>query len=656
MDFDQLPQDDDEQWQGEGFLETGEPARNPINSFFKFILQIGVLASLVGVVVLAFQMGWIGPERELILQIQEFVDLEQDAVLAGDGPGYLALQATDPSWISAQLKSEHVELARSGPTVVNAVQNGDFIWATLRWRQGEVQRQRIAFFQTQENGLIHIPTGPVSFWGPRWQKDYEWGTLVLYSIDKDWEEEIAEFVTQSIVDACASDCLIRRLPLEITLAANYSETAEPSSLRLPSPRLVDLDSRGRPGALFWARLNDEIISYLKPVTIRFAVLPWRDRTSGLWSEIDFSAYQAWADDFMALHSDITVELVRVQEQPTDLTELVEIYDGINIRPTEAMLAAGLVRDLTDFVDTDPRFDRVNFHAQVWQGALWQDRLWVMPQAATMRLLYFDRGAYGTSGYLNPDSGWTWDDFEHDVQSIAALQPEGDDLMWGFLSTDLDIIISYAHSWDLQCIEIAAVLCQNRLEPQDIAQALDWYTGLVAPNSIPDFSVLNDAEREQALLTWQGANRRAAIWTEFPVDYERQILLSQIGVVPFPGTERFAGITPLTVYGSFISSASEHPRAVWEWLNFLSYQRVPVRLIPARPSVALEMNYWDTLPNQLGEAMQAAFPFALPLRIEEENLLTWSMVEVVLNGSMPPQTALELIPELRWFGAGSAADP
>ncbi len=113
-------------------------------------------------------------------------------------------------------------------------------------------------------------------------------------------------------------------------------------------------------------------------------------------------------------------------------------------------------------------------------------------------------------------------------------------------------------------------------------------------------------------------------------YEFNLLLSPVGVVPFPGSDRFDGITPLWLRGSYISQHSEQPLAVWRWLKFLSYQSPASRVIPARPSVAAETGYWTVLPRPLGDVMRTAFPFARPVTIEEQGMLTWEMVTAVLK--------------------------
>jgi ABC-type glycerol-3-phosphate transport system substrate-binding protein len=132
--------------------------------------------------------------------------------------------------------------------------------------------------------------------------------------------------------------------------------------------------------------------------------------------------------------------------------------------------------------------------------------------------------------------------------------------------------------------------------------------------------------------------------------EFRLLIDPLGVVPFPGSDRFDGITPLTVGGSFINSSSQYPRATWEWLQYLTYQNLnrQQRLVPARPSVAAQNAYWIILPQPLSNAMRTAFPFARPITIDEQALFSWEQLTAVASGERTPQEAALIRPRTPWF--------
>ncbi|MCP4426654.1 MAG: hypothetical protein GY803_19340, partial [Chloroflexi bacterium] len=250
------------------------------------------------------------------------------------------------------------------------------------WNAGRETLQRIVFFQNRAGRLLRLPTAPPNYWGAQWRNEHPWGTLVYYGVDETWAEEVADFVAETVEQVCADVCLESQLPIVLTMAEDYGETAAGGQLRFPSPRLVALDAKGDPAPLYWELLRQQIVRYLTPATIRFAVPPLPNYTN--YGGLAIYNYQTTAAEFMATHPNITIEIVPLTELPDDLAVLATDFDGAAASPTEEMLAAGLVHDLTDYIATDLAFDQVDFYKQIWQGVRWQERIWWMPQAANMR--------------------------------------------------------------------------------------------------------------------------------------------------------------------------------------------------------------------------------------------------------------------------------
>ena len=103
------------------------------------------------------------------------------------------------------------------------------VFGQTRWRRGPeaeaefMAEQRIAFFKNQDGRLLHIPTAPPNYWGIQWGNRYRWGELVYYGVDHEWREDIAAFVTETIAQICATNCLEDRLPLILTVAKDYGQ-------------------------------------------------------------------------------------------------------------------------------------------------------------------------------------------------------------------------------------------------------------------------------------------------------------------------------------------------------------------------------------------------------------------------------------------------
>jgi ABC-type glycerol-3-phosphate transport system substrate-binding protein len=513
------------------------------------------------------------------------------------------------------------------------------VWANLNWTDAGVTRQRIAFF-SKENGGIYQTATDNAYWGKLIVQDTVWGHLRIFEADQNWAGKINAFIADTVGDVCQADCITENLPLTVTVGDDFAETAVANQIHIPSPRLLALDEHGQPDPIFWEQLKRQIEDRLTPAVIRFAVLGYR-----VWEGETPIDYEIAATRFMEANPHIRVEIVNLETWPADSTTLALNYDGAAVSPTEAMITQGLVQDLTDFINTDLIFNQGDFYEQIWQGAAWQDRTWFVPQGARMRVLFYDKNAYEHAGLPEPSLRWTWDEMAHDIAVLADSQLSDNYLQWGFLDTGLDSLYSYAYNWNNHCTEAVTVLCQNALQPSNISAALAWYQKLVDdPGYTPDLTQFTDeADRQFVMWGFQGAKREAVIWVDLPNNYESQLLLEPIGVVPFPGSDRFDGITPLWVAGSFISSESKRPFATWQWLKFLSNQRPPPRMIPARPSVANAIGYWNLLPRDLGNVMRTAFPFARPVTISDQTYLSRERVTAVISGNATTTQAAQRPP-------------
>ncbi len=600
-------------------------------------------------VVLLLSGGWLWrtlqtqlaeAEQDAINLAQNALDFERDAYLAGDGDLFYSFQADDPAWFAAQLQPVNGRFYRHNPTVTHAEQHGNNIWANLAWTEGDQTYQRVAFWQLQPDGsLIRQPEAP-GYWVGFDSALYPWGQLDYSQIDADLARQIGPYVTEQLAALCRDNCPMAERPFSLTLAKDFQESANPDQLRIPSPRLVGLDETGAPSDLFWELLDGRLADRFGQVTLRFGIPV---------AEAPLIDYETAAAAFMAQNPRIVIELVYLEAKQPTLTDLATL-DAVGAAPVVDLLAAGGVRDLTGMMQTDGRFDRADFYEQLWQGAWWREQMWFMPLAGRLNVLYYDTNAYRDANRPEPTLRWTWQEMADDMTAVAqGSMAQNGSLEWGFLDVGPDALFSYAYNWNNTC-EQATVRCDQPLTPEAIAAALGWYHSLAGqPGQLPDFTLMSATERAGVLSNWQSAHRRAVIWVESPLLYELRFQLQPLGVVPFPGSDRFDGITPLRVDGAFITMGSERPYAAWQWLKFLTYQAPSARFrtVPARPSVASSSQFWSRLPHDLGNAMRTAFPFSRPVLLEEQYLFGWEMLTAVQNGLAPEQAA-QLRPRLLWF--------
>jgi ABC-type glycerol-3-phosphate transport system substrate-binding protein len=580
-------------------------------------------------------------EAELKSQLQTILDLEHQAFLDGDGERLLANLTHDAGWRSAQLLPINQQAHRAGQTVTDITESGQEIWASVTWQAEAGAVQRVVFFERQGEVLLHAP-GSALYWGGIHRTQLAWGELIYHEADQPFADAIGRHVAEILAEACPAACPAIQQGLSVRLASDYQPGLESHQVRLPSPRLIGLNGQGQPAAIFWEQLRRTVVAAVTLPVIRFVV-----------PEELLSDYQSLAIEFMGQHPAVTVEIVSLAALPPDPRDWPSDIDGAAVTPTTEMLAAGLVLDLTAYAKQDAQFDPADFYDQIWQGAWWQERMWFVPQAASMKLLFYDRGAYRQAGLAEPSLRWTWDEMTADLGRLATALP-GSEQEWAFLDPGPDILFAYVFDQAGRCPGPAGSgPCSGPPQPAAIAAALTWYQALAKqPAGMPNLTEISSAERLFQVINLV-APRKVAVWVEEPVLYELHMLRQPLGVVAFPGSERFDGVTPLWVQGNFISQYSRQPLVTWEWLNFLSHHALQrqKRYIPARPSVAADTGYWSLLPRPVGEAMRAAFPFARAVRLEEQQLFGWELLRLLLAGEISPNAAAQTGRPVRWFQSG-----
>jgi len=628
-------------WQTDTEFAPPEPEKPPRPSdalAFWLVTAVILLALGLGWAVSRQRVGRFQAERQE--DVQAMLDLERQAFLAGDGDLFYSFLTADAAWRAAQLLPEQRDAWRAGYTVTGIDAQADFVRANVDWVEGGQRYQRLLFFAARDGRLRHAATDP-RFWGQAQQRTTSWGEIHYSEVDEQWVGDLAAFVEQTVAALCAAPCVPGRVPLTLVVADDYEETAVPRTLRIPSPRLLALDENGWPAGPFWQLFAARLRAYLLPATIRFALPPADFLGLHLFN------YQEIAARFMAANPHIRIELVTLDTIPDDYHALSQ-FDGAAFPPSAAMIAAGAVYDLTPLADTDPEFFPGDFYEQIWQGAVWQDRLWLMPQAAGMRLIFINKDFYRQAGLKEPPLRWTWQEMESNLQALKGPVAAVDSpLNYAvFVDAGPDSLYAYAYNWQTNCAESTAVRCQTSLTPERVAAALAWYQQLATqPGLLPDLPEVGTRARLRRRWNWQ-----AAVRVEEPVYYEHFLQMSSLGVTTFPGSDRFDGITPLWVEGSFILQQSQNKRAAWEWLKFLSFE-APLpryRLAPARPSVAEETAYWQTLPRPLGDPLRAAFPFAQPVGLAEKEYFGVEAITAVLTRQLSPLQAAQRQPRLTWF--------
>ena len=581
-----------------------------------------------------FAAGYVALSRQARIDataaIQLVLDVARDACRAGDEELFFSLQSDDPVWRASLQQPQNYGPICAGQSVVELRPSGINYTATLADGDGI---RRLAFFQVTPGGTRQIAPLP-DYWKGRFALPLADGNTLIYrKLDEPFVTAIVAFVEAQVREQCAGGgCRDDARPFTLEIRRDYRQTAEPGMLTVASPRLLGLDADGNPAPPFWEAVSAELAAHLTPGVIRFAVPPRLHQAI---------VYENAAAEFMRQNPDVIVQIIPLDLMPEEADESLTAYDGAAYSPTASMIAAGLVRDVTDYAATDPDFHPEDMYELIWAGAQWRGRTWFVPHAGQMRFLYYDRNAYELAGLPEPLPRRPWDELERDIEALGGVSAatfEGWSGEWVFLDATRDIL--FAHAFAHARCPARPNPCQ--LSPAGVRGAFDWYQAGLAGGTAPDLAASPPSDRLRLMANRQGVPRQAAIWVDDAVSYEHYLQMWPVGATPFP-----AGSTPLWVHGSFISSHSERPRDVWRWLSILSHQPLngPLRYVPARLSVAERTSYWQNMPRSLRGVALAAFRTARPVPLEWADAFSRERLDDMLRD----QSTADISPPVRWFG-------
>jgi ABC-type glycerol-3-phosphate transport system substrate-binding protein len=584
-------------------------------------------------------------------QVQAVLDLEHEAVLNHDGSLFASLQVEDPAWLSIQLQSEHLAFARAERTVTRADQLGSEVWANVTWEEDGALLQRLVFLQWVDGALQRTASAQNYWLGANkvYRSNHSWGTFIVGEGDEQWGDRIASAIDRIVRERCDRNCHQTLLPVTVRLTGSYDNNPLSSEILLPSPRLLALDEAGQPAELFWDALERALLERLLPAHIRFA-LPDNDTGYGKVQ------YRDYARAFMQANPGVTVDIFLFDELAEDVTAeaVLPQVDAALMRPTIETISAGLVQDLTPFVEHDTSFNSGDFYEQIWRGAWWQDRLWFVPANAEMHLLFYDYRLLQDAGVGRLETGGTWEGLDSAFDQLLAHQGPP-----AFMDGYNVALYAYAFNWQAPC-DVGP--CLTEMTPSRVAAALAWYQEKTGDRGqMVELATIDPYEREIAVNSFTSVHRKVGIWVDRPTYYEYQVLIEPLGVAAFPRHPASldsrgdvevpeTGVSPMKLDGYVMSHSAANPYWTWQWLKYLSLQppAAHFRHIPARPSVAWQHNFWNLMPKQLGDVMRAAFPYARPIMIGEEGLFAWEQLERVVEGESPSGVAQSPIQPL-WFG-------
>ncbi|UCH59402.1 MAG: extracellular solute-binding protein [Anaerolineales bacterium] len=326
-------------------------------------------------------------------------------------------------------------------------------------------------------------------------------------------------------------------------------------------------------------------------------------------------------------------------------------------------------NLQPLYEADPSFQPEDFWSEILTSC--EDtfgNIVGLPLTASINGIFYDEAAFDATGVPYPQPGWTWDDFQKTVTSLADKR--GSEIKYGFYDQpDLGIsILAPLASYHLQrnSGEVDAAALFNEVK---------WYIDLAQAGMLFGIQTEEDLTYEvydRMMKLFQDDALRPAMWADALISW---IPISDQAINPdnpFSGMsiDRFSFAPyPVSADGSSaqtsqslvecaaISAGSTNPRAAWAWLDFLSRHWIVMdktrvhELVraPSRKSVAETDGYWNLLPAKAEPAVRytldhGTYGFAYPDLFAEIRLALGKTISENADFALVLEAAIAARPE------------
>lgn len=366
-------------------------------------------------------------------------------------------------------------------------------------------------------------------------------------------------------------------------------------------------------------------------------------------DYSLAVYEELAQEFQQSNPGIEVQFVSIDEvldtvpdyekQPEEVWKrLAAAADTMDYQVSKSITRQGLVRDLTPFIESDRNFQPEDFHPNALQSLQWDEGTWGLPVGLDLNLIFYNKDIFDAAGVAYPHIGWNRDDFLEKALALTTLE--------GGTTTQYGFVDQWGIGLAVFVFGDTAPLVDHTVEPPmplldrpAVEEVVRWYTDLALTYGVmPNVTEVNQ-EDLSALIS----DGRVAMWNTFSASRRYREKSFNLGIAPIPADG--AGNTLMTIFSLQMSAGTALPRESWRWLDFLSRQLSPRcdDCLPARHSVAEEINYWKRLDEEAAEVYRHSLEHAYYINIAMEEVggpLT-AASDAILQGKQPVEEALEV---------------
>ncbi len=221
--------------------------------------------------------------------------------------------------------------------------------------------------------------------------------------------------------------------------------------------------------------------------------------------------------------------------------------------------AGYFLDLSPLTSSDLNLNVEDFFPAVWQSFQWDNGIWALPISTDVIVMSYDPAAFDAIGLAYPNERWTIDDIANAARQLGVVDPSGEVTIAGLAVSQTNL------QW----------LFRSLLGK-----------GFYDPNTLPNAPLLNDANLQTIMTTWQELVSEGVISNEGGFGAAESIPMTIGGSFTLAGrrfrpgedntneVERQAALLPggaagLNAQGFAISSGTQYPEQAYALVKYLT---------------------------------------------------------------------------------------
>jgi len=239
---------------------------------------------------------------------------------------------------------------------------------------------------------------------------------------------------------------------------------------------------------------------------------------------------------------------------------------------------GMLMDLAPLMAKDPSFDRSIYFENILNITRRGDALYCVPLDFTPMMMYYNRKLFEQAGVPFPKSGWTWDDFLKTCRALTVMPPGAKmPTQYGFnFENVLPFWIPLLWTGGGDVLSPDGRRAGGYLDGKPTVEAIQFLADLILKERVAPSISERATLGGDAFLNGKAAMDLKGHWTL--IDYRAPDRKLDVGVVGLPVRRGCKPVTIVYVTGIAISRSTKHPDLAWEYLKYITSEKVQIKRV------------------------------------------------------------------------------